>query len=161
MIFLFKNKRRIKRRKRKHLVELQVIWVFSFFCFILLFQWLFYFLLFLTYLLYKFLLCVHESVCCVYEHMPHVSYVFELVYVCACRSTHGSQKTAFKASSLLPACVPKVTLKLPGSTAETLLTVLFKHFRCDFRFALHGQYDSLFTFFPGGFSLLWLAYHCC
>lgn len=97
MIFLFK--RRIKRRKRKHLVELQVIWVFSFFCFILLFQWLFYFLLFLTYLLYKFLLCVHESVCCVYEHMPHVSYVCELM----CMYVHAAAHMAVRRQLSKPA----------------------------------------------------------
>lgn len=63
--FYLKKKRRIKRRKRKHLVELQVIWVFSFFCFILLFQWLFTFYYFwLIYSINFYYVCMR--VCVVY-----------------------------------------------------------------------------------------------
>lgn len=75
------------------------------------------------------------------------------MYVCACRSTHGSQKTTFKASSLLPACGSwgdTQVARLDGRDFINYYLILLKHFRSDFRFVLHGQYDSLFTFFPGG-----------
>lgn len=41
-------------------------------------------------LFYKIVLCVRESVCCVCEHMPHVSYVCELM----CMHVHAAAHVA-------------------------------------------------------------------
>lgn len=78
----------------------------------------------LTYSIKFYYGCVRVCVCCVYEHMPHVSHVCELM----CMYVHAAAHMAVRRRLSKPALCfqhvgPGVTLKLPGSTAETLLII--------------------------------------